>query len=124
MIEPTEEPAESRYRLPRTVVPKRYDLVLEPDLEARTFTGSERVAVRVRDRADRVVLNAADLHLAEGALEDGAGRRIGITRFELDPETERAFLHLAEPAEPGEWTLHLDFRGILDPQLRGFYPST
>ena len=124
MIEPTEEPAESRYRLPRTVVPKRYDLVLEPDLEARTFTGSERVAVRVRDRADRVVLNAADLDLVEGALEDGAGRRIGITRFELDPETERAFLHLAEPAEPGEWTLHLDFRGILDPQLRGFYPST
>ena len=29
-----------RYRLPRTVVPSRYDLVLEPDLAAATFAGT------------------------------------------------------------------------------------
>ena len=46
------EPSENPHRLPRTVVPRRYDLTLEPDLDAATFAGAEAVAVEVR-RADR-----------------------------------------------------------------------
>jgi hypothetical protein len=32
---------EARYRLPRTVLPRRYDLVLKPDLEQATFEVTE-----------------------------------------------------------------------------------
>jgi puromycin-sensitive aminopeptidase len=119
----TLERTDSPYRLPRSVVPRRYDLVLEPDLGAQTFTGAEDVTVRIEEPVDRIVLNAAGLALSSGRLE-ADGRRIEITEIELDEATERAVLRLAGTAEAGEAVLHLEFAGVLDPQLRGFYPST
>jgi puromycin-sensitive aminopeptidase len=52
---------EAAYRLPRTVLPRRYDLRIEPDLGAATFRGTEDVAVEVVEAVDRILLNAADL---------------------------------------------------------------
>ena len=44
------------YRLPRTIVPGRYDLRLEPDLTTLTFRGVETVAITVtRNLRGRVV---------------------------------------------------------------------
>ncbi|HEU5225166.1 MAG TPA: M1 family metallopeptidase [Actinomycetota bacterium] len=114
---------EARYRLPRTVVPHRYDLVLEPDLEAVTFAGSETVRLEVVEPVDEIVLNAADLDVGPGRLE-GAGGTLEVSTIRLDPVTERAHLLLSGTAEPGEWTLHLEFRGRLSDQLQGFYRST
>ena len=51
-----------RYRLPRTVVPSRYDLRLEPDLAAATFAGRVEIAVTVQEPVEEIVLNAAELY--------------------------------------------------------------
>jgi puromycin-sensitive aminopeptidase len=114
---------ESRYRLPRTVVPRRYDLVLAPDLDAASFAGRTDVQVEVRERVDEIVLNAADLEIGTGWL-DRDGRRVLVIETALEADTERAVLRLAEPAEPGEWTLHLEFAGALSDRMNGFYRST
>ncbi len=127
----TEQPAigdgvnddEARYRLPRTVIPHRYDLVLEPDLDAVAFSGSEAVVVEIVEPVDEIVLNAADLEVGPGRLEGPAGT-LEVSTIRQDPETERVHLFLSGTAEPGEWTLHLDFRGTLSDQLQGFYRST
>ena len=114
---------EAHYRLPRTVVPSRYELTLEPDLAEGTFTGSELVTVSVEEPVDEIVLNADDLELGGGSLE-GPGGTLEITEIRLDAETERAHLSLSGTAGPGEWRLSLDFRGRLSDQLEGFYRST
>ena len=57
---------EAEFRLPRSVVPRRYDLTLEPDLDAATFTGSEDVEIEVREPVSEIVLNADDLELGPG----------------------------------------------------------
>jgi puromycin-sensitive aminopeptidase len=114
---------EARFRLPRTVVPRRYDLVLRPVLEAGTFTGSEDVEVEVREPVSEIVLNAERLEITGGWFER-AGRRSRVDRVHLDAETERAHLHLEAPAEPGEGTLHLEFAGSLSERMRGLYRST
>ena len=114
---------EAHYRLPRTVVPSRYDLTLEPDLAGATFTGSEVVTVSVEEPVDEIVLNADDLELSGGRLEGPAGT-LEVASIRLDPENERAHLSLSGTAEPGEWRLSLDFRGRLSDQLEGFYRST
>jgi puromycin-sensitive aminopeptidase len=114
---------EARYRLPRTVVPRRYDLVLEPDLDEATFTGNEAVVVEVLENVDEIVLNAIDLEVGPGRLEGPAGT-LEVSSVRIDPETERAHLLLSGTAEPGEWVLHLEFRGRLSEQLHGFYRST
>ena len=41
----------SEYRLPTSVTPERYDMVLTPDLKAFTFDGVETVAVKGRREA-------------------------------------------------------------------------
>ena len=120
----TTEDSEARYRLPRSVTPSRYELMLAPDLAAGSFDGSEDVTVAVAEPISEIVLNAVDLEIVGGSLQAADGRRIEIDEIRLDPETERARLALSGEAEPGEWTLHLDFRGELNDKLVGFYRST
>jgi puromycin-sensitive aminopeptidase len=53
--------AQDPYRLPRHVVPTRYELRLEPDLGNATFTGRETVTVTVTQPTTTIVMNAVDL---------------------------------------------------------------
>jgi len=53
------------YRLPRTVVPSRYDLRLTPDLVTHTFAGEETIALDVAEPTAEVVLNTS---LSEGGM--------------------------------------------------------
>ncbi len=120
----TTEDTEARYRLPRTVTPSRYELVLEPDLVAGMFDGSEDISVTVSEPVSEIVLNAVDLDIKGGSLRSADGRSIEVGEVRIDPETERATLALTAEAAPGEWTVHLDFRGELNDKLVGFYRST
>ncbi len=112
------------YRLPRTAIPLRYDLVLEPDLERGTFVGSQEVTLDVREPLQEIALNAAELDIGRGWLTDADGRRVDVEEVRLDAPTERAHLGLAETIGPGSWVLHLGFRGILNDKMAGFYRST
>jgi len=107
------------YRLPRDVVPRRYELRLEPDLEAFTFAGAMAVDIEVQAPVDEIVLNAAELDISRGDL-DG----VALAGIACDEEHERAVLRLGEPAAAGPARLHLSFCGTLNDQLRGFYRST
>ncbi|HUF32158.1 MAG TPA: M1 family metallopeptidase [Acidimicrobiales bacterium] len=114
---------EHLYRLPRTVLPRRYDLTIAPDLDAATFRGEEAVEVEVTTPVDQVVLNAVDLDLDEAWVADGAGARIEAT-ISLDAGAERATLALASTLQAGTATVHIRFRGTLNDKLKGFYRST
>ena len=115
--------SEARYRLPRTVTPSRYDLVFEPDLDARTFRGWVDIAVTVHEPVTEVALNALELDLSDGRLV-ADDRTIDASKIRLDVEAQRAHLELQETAEPGEWVLHLAFSGAMNPRLTGFYLSS
>ncbi len=67
----TTEDTEARYRLPRTVTPSRYELMLAPDLAAGSFEGSEDVTVTVTEPVTEIVLNAVDLEIVRGSLRRG-----------------------------------------------------
>ena len=111
-----------RYRLPRTVVPSRYDLRLEPDLAAATFAGRVEIAVVVHEPVEEIVLNAAELQIAQAFVEGAPGDRIA-TSATLEEETERCRLRLGRSLAPGKWGLTIRFTGTLNDKLRGFYRS-
>ena len=111
------------YRLPRIVVPNRYDLRLEPDLVAHTFDGEEKIAVDVTEATAEVVLNTAELAITEVVADNGAGARVhGVAA--TDEAAERSRLQFDRPLDVGAWRLRLRFRGTLNDKLRGFYRST
>ena len=110
------------YRLPRTVVPSRYDLTLAPDLTSATYTGDETIAVTVHEPTAEVVLNAVDLQIRSVTARDERGRSLaGSVR--LEPERERARFVFPEALAAGSWRLQVVFEGILNDKLRGFYRS-
>ena len=110
-------------RLPRNVVPSRYDIHIEPDMDASTSAGRETVEVIVLDATPEIVLNAADLQLRAVVIRNDAGRRLdGMVK--LDDAAERASLDFSEFLHPGLWRLSIEFTGTLNDKLRGFYRST
>ena len=111
------------YRLPTTVAPVHYELVIAPDLEASTFEGTAAITLTVHEPVREVVLNAAELEIHSAVLTDAAGERqeAAVT---LDEELERATLALGAPLATGEGNLTLTFTGCINDRLRGFYRST
>ena len=110
------------HRLPRTVVPSRYDLTLEPDLDAATFSGRETIAVEVTEPTAEVVLNAVEIDIDE-AVATVEGERL-VASVTLDQVAERATLSFDRALPAGDLTLDLRFRGVLNDKLVGFYRST
>jgi puromycin-sensitive aminopeptidase len=116
---PTDDP----YRLPRTVLPSRYDLELVVDPDRPTFSGRVAISVEVVEPVDRVVLNALDLTLEPVTItHDSGGPR--TASIELDPDHERAALVLDEPLPTGPARIEIDFSGTYCDALVGLYRST
>ena len=111
------------YRLPRHVIPTRYDLRLEPDLKAATFTGHVSITLSVKQETRTILLNATDLHISTNGIEGQDGKKIAA-EVELEPALQRARISCYQPLAMGEWRLNLSFQGTLNNQLRGFYRST
>ncbi len=113
------------YRLPRNVVPRRYDLRLEPDLADASFTGGCVTTIEVLEPTHVIECNAVDLDVHDvWVVDDATGDRIAADTVALDPDTERLRIELAAIAEPGTFYLHTYFRGELNDKLCGFYRST
>jgi aminopeptidase N len=58
-------------RLPTTVVPLHYHVLLRPDLAAAKFAGQLRVEVDVRSQTDTIVVNAAELEVQSAEIVFG-----------------------------------------------------
>jgi aminopeptidase N len=113
-----ESPPLDPYRLPRSVVPTRYDLELATDLATASFEGRVEIAVDVVEPVEQLVLNAIELDIAEVRV-DGSD-----VHWHLEPDTERLVVSPAGGLQPGTVSLNVSFSGTLNDQLRGFYRST
>jgi puromycin-sensitive aminopeptidase len=114
----------SSYRLPASVLPHTYRLTLTPDLGEATFTGEVGIDVAIGAPTATVVLNAAELDIADATVEVGGSASPLRATVTLDAAEERAVLTFPEDLPAGPATLHLTFTGILNDKLHGFYRST
>jgi aminopeptidase N len=108
-------------RLPRAVLPRRYDLTIATDLDAATFTGEVVILLDVVTATNEIVLNARDL--AIGAVQVAqAGESIpNSVRVEHDDEQVR--IAVGRDLVPGDAVLSCTFDGRLHDDLVGFYRS-
>ena len=106
----------SPYRLPRTVLPSRYQVSLVPDLDNASFTGTVSIATEAVEAASEIVLNAIELQIHSVSVNGAEAT------FSLNEELERLIINTAVTAGPV--TIDIAFTGILNDKLRGFYRST
>jgi puromycin-sensitive aminopeptidase len=111
------------YRLSRAVVPSAYRIHLAPDLAESTFSGQVEIDVEVAEATSSITLNATHLTLSPASmLVDG--RTLVSAAPTLDPVLQCATFDFADPLPLGPATLRIDFAGVLNDRLVGFYRST
>ena len=121
----------SGLRLPRFVLPLRYDLALAPDLDAHTFQGQVRIQLRVDQPTRDIVMHsfeltypdgedgAPDVQLfaAGGAEEEQRPLQRALTVELDDAGSQRVRIAFKEQIQTGNYVLALRFNGILNDQL-------
>ncbi|KAM3257095.1 hypothetical protein ACQJBY_049440 [Aegilops geniculata] len=107
-------------RLPSFAAPRRYELFLRPDLVACTFSGSVAISVAVSAPTRFLVLNALDLSVNRASIRFQALAPTEVVFFKDDGVLVLGF---AKELPLGEGVLKMDFTGILNDQMRGFYRS-
>jgi aminopeptidase N len=109
-------------RLAKTVVPSHYTLALAPDIKAAKFTGDETIDVTLADATKTITLNAAEIAFKSVTATVGSGAPIAAT-VSLDAEKEQATFTFPSELPAGKVTLAIQYSGILNNELRGFYLS-
>ena len=117
------EPNTQSYRLPKTVIPSRYDIRLAPDLVNFKFTGEVVAHVEVKQPVKQMLLNAIELEVHTAELSDAKGTKYGA-KISYDEKEERLLLDFDKEIPTGNFELKLTFTGTLNDKLRGFYRST
>uniref|UniRef100_A0A1B6E9J3 Aminopeptidase n=1 Tax=Clastoptera arizonana TaxID=38151 RepID=A0A1B6E9J3_9HEMI len=109
-------------RLPVSVVPKSYNLFLQPNLKTFIFDGKVSIDVVVNEATDKIILNSAELIInsAEVALPDGTKWKPEVHLLEED---ETLTLQLPSLLPVGNASVIIDFKGELNHKMRGFYRS-
>jgi aminopeptidase N len=136
-------------RLPGGVQPERYTLTITPDLAKARFAGRETIEVVLDAPATAITLNAAEIEFGSvkayrwpsGLIIDPAvpknwktqpAPHYDLTKLDedpqtavvtLDPDKEQAMLTFAQALPAGRVTLEIEYTGILNNKLRGFYLS-
>jgi aminopeptidase N/puromycin-sensitive aminopeptidase len=108
-------------RLPSTVVPAHYSLVLTPDLKAATFSGIEKIDIVVKETTKSITLNSAEIAFKSVSVT-AAGKQ-QTASVTLDKEKEQATFTFSDSIPEGDATLSISYTGILNNELRGFYLS-
>ena len=108
-------------RLPDNVEPSHYDIAVTPNLPAATFTGTERITVTLKKRSSAIVLNAAEIEFDKVAVKSGETTQ--QARVSLDAAKEQATFTLDRDVPAGVAEISIEYRGILNDQLRGLYLS-
>ncbi len=116
--------AGSDYRLSRSVLPRRYDLTLSPDIGRRDFVGSVTILVDVHEPTRQVALNANELEIRTAWIVGADGSRNEAATTTFNVALERVTFIFERPIEVGEAKVHIEFTGILNDKLRGFYASS
>jgi len=114
------------FRLPRNVRPHLYNLFLNPDLRAKTFTGNVKIDFNVTDSAPFVALHSKFLNVTTNKLiriiENGA-EAIPIKNSFFFEKYEYYVIEPETQLTAGDYSIDLNFDGKLS-GLVGFYGST
>lgn len=115
------------FRLPSAIRPTSYNLLLNPNLQTKTFSGNVKIDFNVFEPMSYVALHSKFLNVTANKLIrnlDNGAEGIQI-KSSFEYETYEYFV--VEPESElsaGNYTIDLNFDGRLDGKIVGFYGSS
>ena len=109
-------------KLSKDVVPISYDIHIAPNIEKRTFTGSETVVVELRKPAKTITLNANTLTISAVKLVDGAGKTERSARASINQADQTVTLSLGKELAAGKHRIAMSFAGRINETGEREYP--
>ena len=111
-------------RLPVGVTPEHYALTITPDLAKARFAGSEAIEVVLDKATTTITLNAAEIEFVSvKAMVGDFTPMFQTATVTLDERKEQATFTFATSLPAGRVTLQIEYTGIMNNKLRGFYLS-
>ncbi|KAI4877168.1 hypothetical protein NFI96_020663 [Prochilodus magdalenae] len=114
----------NKMRLPQTVSPLHYDLLIHPNLTSLDFSGSVKIQVEVHKETNIVVLHSKDLNITKAALLGSAeGQVLRVLEY---PAYQQIALvsDTTVLKKGGVYVIELEFVAKLSESFHGFYKST
>ncbi|MGH8102282.1 MAG: M1 family metallopeptidase, partial [Chthoniobacterales bacterium] len=105
-------------KLPKQIVPTDYAIRIVPNVDKRTFAGTETVKLNVRAPVREIVLNGIEIDVASAAVDDKTLLRSAI---KIDKQNELLRIALSSELSAGDHTLALSFSGKINEQGQGLF---
>ncbi len=107
---------EKQFRLPKNIVPNRYEIKLSPDLEDKIFLGEVLIEINVLEKTNFISLNAIELDIEKCELILNQKNNI-VSEWKLDKDVEILKINLKEFIEIGSYKIFIQYKGILNEKL-------
>jgi tricorn protease interacting factor F2/3 len=102
------------------IIPINYELIFEPDLKKFTFKGIESILINCKKSTNTIILNCAEIKIKSCHVKV-AGKIIKSIP-KINEKKEELEIRLGQKIK-GNATIKLEFEGILNDRLLGFYRS-
>ncbi|GFW97464.1 glutamyl aminopeptidase [Trichonephila clavipes] len=111
------------FRLPKSIIPVHYDLLLHPDLDADTFSGSVNISMNVTAATRHFVVHAYRLSIRQVRVSDIRQKMLAVEKHFAYSPHEYFVVTMEEKVKPGAYKLRFEFGGTLNGTIIGFYES-
>ena len=112
----------NKHRLPNYVIPEKYEIRFEIDLDNFRYLGTENVSIDVNQNTSELQLNSAELVISECCIENNDGEK-QEAEVVYEKEIECITFQFPKQIKKGKWNLRIKFNGEIRNDLRGFYKS-
>ncbi|KAI8635130.1 peptidase family M1-domain-containing protein [Xylariaceae sp. FL1651] len=118
------DPTKGRELLPTNVIPRHYDVTLEPDFKKFTFEGKVVIDFDVQEETRSISLHTIELDIHSAHIKSGDATVTSSSAITYDEATQVSKIELKDAVAKGKTQLELKFTGQLNDSMAGFYRST
>ncbi|KAI1814366.1 peptidase family M1-domain-containing protein [Poronia punctata] len=118
------DPTEGRVLLPTNVIPRHYDVTLEPDFEKYTFEGKVVIDFDVQEESQSISLHTIDIKIHSANIKSGDTVVTTSSAISYDESTQVSKIQLKDAVPKGKTQLEIKYTGQLNDSMVGFYRST
>ncbi|KAI0514802.1 peptidase family M1-domain-containing protein [Xylaria bambusicola] len=118
------DPNVGRELLPTNVIPRHYDVTLEPDFKKFTFEGKVVVDFDVQEDTQSISLHTIEIDIHSAHIKSGGSVVTSSAAITYNETTQVSKIELKETIPKGKTQLEIKYTGQLNDSMAGFYRST